>query len=71
MTLSYVIDAYNKLGRPEDFFGNGRFFDRLAGNGWMRRMIIEGASAEDIRQAWLPDVETFKKTRKPYLLYEE
>ena len=71
VNLSYVIDAYNKMGRPEDFFRNGRFFDLLAGNGWIRQMIKDGATSEDLKKAWAPDVEQFLSQRKPYLLYEE
>ncbi|MBO4571808.1 MAG: DUF1343 domain-containing protein [Bacteroidales bacterium] len=71
VNFSYVIDAYRKLGCPEDFFGSGRFFDRLAGNGWIRRMIVDGASAEDLKRAWEPDVKQFLQQRRPYLLYEE
>ena len=34
-------------------------------------MIEAGNSADEIRQRWAPDVERFKKQRKPYLLYKE
>ena len=57
--------------KPEDFFRNGRFFDLLAGNGWIRQMIKDGATSEDLKKAWAPDVEQFLSQRKPYLLYEE
>ena len=34
-------------------------------------MIEEGATADEIKARWAPDVEAFLKARKPYLLYEE
>lgn len=34
-------------------------------------MIMEGKSADEIKEMWKGDVERFKVERKPYLLYEE
>ena len=34
-------------------------------------MIMEGKSADEIRQMWQKDVEEFKVLRRKYLLYEE
>ena len=68
--LSYVIDAYERLGRPADFFpGHGRFFDLLAGQRYVRQMILRGASADEIRARWHDDVHRFLLQRRPYLLY--
>ena len=36
----------------------------------VRKMIEDGCSAEQISKCWQADVETFKKQRKPYLLYD-
>jgi len=72
MDLSYVIDAYTILkaeGQDLGFFR--RFFDLLMGQRWVREMIEAGASADEIRARWQPDVEAFKQLRKPYLLYDE
>ena len=72
LDLSYVIDAYtvlNQAGKAEGFFR--RFFDLLLGQTYVREMILAGASAQEIKARWAPDVEAFKKQRKPYLLYEE
>lgn len=67
--LEYIIDAYNRTGLGEKFFT--AFFEKLVGVGYIRTMIMEGYSAEQIRARWLPQVEQFKKDRKPYLLYAE
>ena len=67
--LEYLIDAYNRSGVGEAFF-NG-FFEKLVGVDYIRTMIIEGKSAEEIRAKWQGDVEKFKVLRRNYLLYEE
>ena len=38
---------------------------------YIRKMIIEGRSADEIRAMWKSDVEQFKVLRRKYLLYEE
>ena len=67
--LSYVIDAYNNLKMGNAFFTS--FFEKLVGVDYIRKMIMEGKSNEEIRGMWKGDVEKFIKLRKPYLLYEE
>ncbi len=69
-TLKYVIDAYQRTGRRgEEFFTP--FFEKLVGVDYIRTMIIEGRSDEEIRACWANDVARFREQRKPYLLYEE
>ncbi len=67
--FTFLIDAYNAVGRPENFFRG--FMEKLAGVGYVREMIIAGKSNEEIKAMWKEDVENFKIQRKPYLLYEE
>lgn len=67
--LSYVIDAYNNLNMGEKFFTS--FFEKLVGVDYIRKDIIAGKPAEEIRKKWSCDVEAFKKQRKSYLLYDE
>ena len=67
--LSYVIDAYRNLNLDDHFFRP--FFELLVGRDYVRKMIKEGKSADEIRAMWKDDVEKFKVQRKPYLLYEE
>ena len=67
--LEYVIDAYHNLGQGEKFFN--RMFLLLTGVDYIKDMIIEGKSANDIRAVWQEDVEQFKLLRRKYLLYEE
>ncbi len=69
VNFEYVIDAYNAMGKPEKFFTS--FFELLAGNAKIRRMIEAGASAQEIKASWANEVKDFKAKRKPYLLYPE
>lgn len=67
--LAYLIDAYRDLGMGDKFFTS--FFEKLIGNGRVRRQIESGMSAEEIKASWAPEVEAFRKQRRPYLLYPE
>ncbi len=67
--LDYVINAYRNLNMGEKFFTP--FFEKLIGVSYVRTMIMEGKSSDEIRSRWNTDVEKFKELRKPYLLYSE
>ena len=69
LDLTYLIEAYRAVNTGDKFFTS--FFEKLIGVDWVRTMIEEGKSADEIRARWMPDVEKFKKQRKPYLLYKE
>ena len=69
MNLEYVIDAYNNLKIGDKFFTP--FFDKLAGQTYIREMIQQGKTADEIRTRWQDDVKRFKEQRRPYLLYPE
>ena len=68
--LSYVIDAYNLMGCPGDSFFTA-MFEKLIGRDYVRKMIIEGKSAEEIKATWKDEVEEFRKLRRKYLRYAE
>jgi len=67
--LSYVIDAYRNLNMDDYFFRP--FFENLIGVDYVRKMIKQGKSADEIKAMWQDDVVKFKRQRKPYLLYDE
>ncbi len=67
-SLKYVIDAYGDLAMGEGFFTP--MFEKLVGVGWIREMILDGASDEEIRARWKPEAEAFRQLRANYLLYE-
>ncbi len=65
--LTYLIDAYDRMGRPEKFLTS--FFELLIGNDRIRRMIAEGRSAAEIKATWTDEAALFDRQRQPYLLY--
>ena len=68
VTFKYIIDAYKDFNNTSQFFTP--YFEKLTGVDYVRQMIQEGKTAEEIRSYWLPDIERFKKMREKYLLYE-
>lgn len=69
INLEYVIDAYNNL-KLDDKAMFRSFFELLIGQGYVREMIKEGKSADEIEAMWVDDVAKFKEQRVPYLIYE-
>ncbi|MDY4570439.1 MAG: DUF1343 domain-containing protein [Alistipes senegalensis] len=67
-SLRYVIDACADLGMGDKFFTP--MFEKLVGVGWVREMILAGASEAEIRARWADDVERYRERRTKYLLYE-
>lgn len=68
--LTYLIDAYRNLkptGKP--FFTS--FFEKLIGVDYIRPLIEQGKSADEIKATWQDDVAKFKEQRRKYLLYPE
>ena len=68
--LSYVIEASNLMGCPGDEFFKP-MFEKLVGRSYVREMIKEGKSAEEIKKTWAEEVEQFKILRRKYLRYAE
>lgn len=66
--LSYLIDAYTNLNMDNFFFRP--FFEKLIGVDYVRKMILEGKSADEIKLMWQDDVDFFLEQREPYLLYD-
>ncbi len=69
MNLEYVIDAYNGCGMGEKFFT--KFFEKLTGDENVRKMIMEGKSAAEIKATWQPALKQYKELRRKYLIYAE
>ncbi len=69
--LSLLVKTYEELtAKGEKFFLSG-FFEKLIGVGYVRDMIIQGYSADDIKTMWIHEVEDFCLQREKYLIYEE
>ena len=69
VNIEYLVDAYRNLNLGDKFFKP--VFEKLIGVDYVRQMILDGYSAQEIKARWRDDVERFKRQRKPYLLYAE
>lgn len=70
LDLTYLIQYYREANSKNvPFFNDNNFFEKLAGTDELRKMIIAGKSASEIRSSWQTDINTFKKTRSKYLIY--
>ena len=70
--LSFII-AWSKLFQAQntEFFTRKNFMDKLSGTDKLRKAIMAGDSAQQIKTSWQRGLDDFKKLRKPYLLYPE
>ncbi|MFC2176153.1 exo-beta-N-acetylmuramidase NamZ domain-containing protein, partial [Bacteroidota bacterium] len=68
LNLNWLIDTYNGYPNKEQFFIES-FFDKLAGSSEMRQQIIDGKTAEEIRNSWSAELIAFKTLRNKYLIY--
>lgn len=68
LRIEWVIEMYNSFPDKESFFNN--FFDKLAGTDQLRKDIISGKSADEIRKSWTAELDAYKLIRKKYLIYQ-
>ena len=67
----YLIKMYEWHSSDENFFRYPEFFDKLAGTDKLRKQILAGLTAKEIKDTWQADINRFKEIRKQYLLYPE
>lgn len=67
--LKYLMEMYRRVPQGK-FFQKSNFFEKLAGNGELRKQLVQGMSEEAIRATWQPALDEFKKTREKYLIYK-
>ncbi len=66
LNLAWLIKA-NKQNTSKKFFN--AFFTKLAGTEKLQQQIEQGTPEKEIRKSWKKELNTFKKTRKNYLIY--
>jgi uncharacterized protein YbbC (DUF1343 family) len=76
--LSYLIKAFTMFPEKEKFFlpaKSGKiedhYFNKLAGNSTLMGQLKNGATEEQIRKSWEPQLSKFRKIRKKYLMYPD
>jgi len=67
INLKWILEAYKKCPEKAEFFNN--FFDKLAGTDKLKKQIITGKTAKEIKGSWEEGLEEFKEVRKKYLIY--
>lgn len=67
LELKWLINAYNSTNDKSKFFIP--FFTKLAGTKTLQQQIEAGKTEAEIRQSWQKGLDTFKQTRKKYLIY--
>lgn len=67
LRLDWLLLAYRNYTGKVSFFTP--FFEKLAGNGQLRRDIKAGKTEEEIRASWQSGLERFEQIRKKYLIY--
>lgn len=69
--LDLLLETYEAFPDQDNFFRKDGYFDLLAGTESLRKQIITGATAAEIRQSWEADLRTFRQLREQYLLYPD
>lgn len=68
LNIDWLLVAYDAYPSKTTFFNN--FFDKLAGTDELRKQIIAGNNAAQIRASWQKDLQSYLKIREKYLLYD-
>lgn len=72
LNIDWLLKAYkNYNNQSQNFFLKNLFFDKLAGSDELRKQIIAGKSAVEIKDSWKKDLDAFQKIRSKYVMYED
>ena len=72
LRIDWLVNAYkNYKNKDQNFFLKNLFFDKLAGSDELRKQIISGKTAEEIKASWKKDLENFQQIRAKYVIYED
>ena len=69
VSLEWLVKAYKNSTNKKAFFKTSSF-TKHSGTEKLEQQIKEGLSQTEIKDTWKADIETFKKIRKQYLLYD-
>ena len=68
-SLKYLLYMYDRIDSDSLFWGNVKFFDKLAGTTELRTQIQNHVPEEEIRESWQADLRSYNAMRRKYLLY--
>ena len=76
--IKWLIKAYQLYPDKEHFFLQSKslkptdyYFNKLAGNGSLKKQIIEGKTESEIKQTWKEELDKYLSRRKQYLIYKD
>ena len=70
LDLSFIINWHKAFKVQNiEFFTRPSFMDKLSGTDKLRKAIVAGKSAQEIKLTWQQNLAEFRQLRKPYLLY--
>jgi uncharacterized protein YbbC (DUF1343 family) len=67
--LDWLVGIHDFYKDSTRFFNS--YFDKLAGTDRLRKDILQGKTAQDIKNSWEADLQRFYLIRKKYLIYAE
>jgi uncharacterized protein YbbC (DUF1343 family) len=67
----HVMEVHQKMYPSKKLFGGERdaMFDKACGTDAVRKMFLEGKSADSVLEAWDTGTATFREKSKQYMLY--
>lgn len=72
LDLTPLLTSYQAFqAQGATFFTRPDFFDKLAGTDALRKAILRGDDASQIRASWQQELAQFRRQRAPYLLYPD
>jgi len=70
LDLSFIINWHKAFKiQNVEFFTRANFMDKLSGTDKLRKAIVAGQTAQEIKLSWQQNLVEFKELRNPYLLY--
>ena len=69
INLEWMLFGYQNIENQNNFFNT--FFYNISGTDQLKKQIVQGESAKQIRKSWQPALRKFKKMRKKYLIYKD
>lgn len=70
-TLDYFIQYYQRFANESDFLSSERWFNLLAGDAEVLKLIRAGANEKELEASWADKLEKYRQMRKQYLLYPD
>ncbi|VAW24014.1 Protein YzbB [hydrothermal vent metagenome] len=70
-TFSFFLKYYKKFKNEAEFLARERWFNLLAGDDKVLKLIREGKNDQEIKFSFEDELKAYKKIRKKYLLYTD